>query len=205
MSASAGGSAARAEAKRASCAFRAEPRREPSRRSPTEARETRQSKVAHAARPPSPAPASSSSKTCRCPSIGGSGRRLRRSRAGWTVSVICPTNPTYPKLFEVIDDIAIYRHPLPPEGRGGARLLARIFGRALPRIPAPVQGAPRARLFGHPGLQSAGPHLPRRSAVQAHGQDVHLRPARRLRRNCSSSNSASKGPSPSRADVSSSG
>ena len=40
------------------------------------------------------------------------------SRAGWTVSVICPANPDFPKRFEVIDDIAIYRHPLPPEGRG---------------------------------------------------------------------------------------
>ncbi len=39
-------------------------------------------------------------------------------RAGWTVSVICPTNDHFPKLFEVIDDIAIYRHPLPAEGRG---------------------------------------------------------------------------------------
>jgi glycosyltransferase involved in cell wall biosynthesis len=40
------------------------------------------------------------------------------SRAGWTVSVICPANPDFPKRFEVIDDIAIYRHPLPPEGLG---------------------------------------------------------------------------------------
>jgi glycosyltransferase involved in cell wall biosynthesis len=40
------------------------------------------------------------------------------SRAGWTVSVICPANANFPKRFEVIDDIAIYRHPLPPEGRG---------------------------------------------------------------------------------------
>jgi glycosyltransferase involved in cell wall biosynthesis len=40
------------------------------------------------------------------------------SRAGWTVSVICPFNADFPKRFEVIDDIAIYRHPLPPEGRG---------------------------------------------------------------------------------------
>ena len=40
------------------------------------------------------------------------------SRAGWTVSVICPANPDFPKRFEVIDDIAIYRHPLPPEGQG---------------------------------------------------------------------------------------
>jgi glycosyltransferase involved in cell wall biosynthesis len=40
------------------------------------------------------------------------------TRAGWTVSVICPANASFPKRFEVIDDIAIYRHPLPPEGRG---------------------------------------------------------------------------------------
>ena len=40
------------------------------------------------------------------------------NRAGWTVSVICPANANFPKRFEVIDDIAIYRHPLPPEGRG---------------------------------------------------------------------------------------
>jgi glycosyltransferase involved in cell wall biosynthesis len=39
-------------------------------------------------------------------------------RDGWTVSVICPANTDFPKLFEVVDDIAIYRHPLPPEGRG---------------------------------------------------------------------------------------
>jgi glycosyltransferase involved in cell wall biosynthesis len=39
-------------------------------------------------------------------------------RAGWKVSVICPTNTDFPKAFEVIDDIAIYRHPLPAEGRG---------------------------------------------------------------------------------------
>jgi glycosyltransferase involved in cell wall biosynthesis len=32
--------------------------------------------------------------------------------------VICPASAAYPKRFEVIDDIAIYRHPLPPEGRG---------------------------------------------------------------------------------------
>jgi glycosyltransferase involved in cell wall biosynthesis len=32
--------------------------------------------------------------------------------------VICPSNVSFPAKFEVIDDIAIYRHPLPPEGRG---------------------------------------------------------------------------------------
>jgi glycosyltransferase involved in cell wall biosynthesis len=41
-------------------------------------------------------------------------------RDGWTVSVICPSNTDFPKKFEIVDDIAIYRHPLPPEGRGAA-------------------------------------------------------------------------------------
>jgi glycosyltransferase involved in cell wall biosynthesis len=40
------------------------------------------------------------------------------ARAGWRVSVICPSNESFPAKFEIIDDIAIYRHPLPPDGRG---------------------------------------------------------------------------------------
>jgi glycosyltransferase involved in cell wall biosynthesis len=40
------------------------------------------------------------------------------ARAGWKVSVICPSNESFPAKFEIIDDIAIYRHPLPPDGRG---------------------------------------------------------------------------------------
>ncbi|MGB7975686.1 MAG: glycosyltransferase family 4 protein [Roseiarcus sp.] len=51
-------------------------------------------------------------------------------RAGWIVSVICPTNADFPKAFEVIDDIAIYRHPLPPEGRGALAYL-REYSTAL--------------------------------------------------------------------------
>ncbi|MBV8593922.1 MAG: glycosyltransferase family 4 protein [Caulobacteraceae bacterium] len=39
-------------------------------------------------------------------------------RAGWVVSVICPCSPKYPALRETIDGIAVYRHPLPPEGHG---------------------------------------------------------------------------------------
>ncbi len=42
------------------------------------------------------------------------------TQAGWRVSVICPSNANHPAPYEVIDDIAIYRHPLPPEGRGTA-------------------------------------------------------------------------------------
>lgn len=38
--------------------------------------------------------------------------------AGWTVSVICPAMGAYPQGHEVIDDIHIWRHPLPPEGEG---------------------------------------------------------------------------------------
>src|SRR5277367_5385934 len=51
-------------------------------------------------------------------------------RAGWTVSVICPTNTDFSKLFEVIDDIAIYRHPLPAEERGALAYL-REYATAL--------------------------------------------------------------------------
>jgi glycosyltransferase involved in cell wall biosynthesis len=51
-------------------------------------------------------------------------------RAGWIVSVICPTNADFPKAFEVIDDIAIYRHPLPAEGRGALAYL-REYSTAL--------------------------------------------------------------------------
>ena len=40
--------------------------------------------------------------------------------AGHTVSVICPKSPNYPQAHEVIDGIAIYRHPLPVEARGAA-------------------------------------------------------------------------------------
>jgi glycosyltransferase involved in cell wall biosynthesis len=51
-------------------------------------------------------------------------------RAGWIVSVICPANADFPKAFEVIDDIAIYRHPLPVEGRGALAYL-REYSTAL--------------------------------------------------------------------------
>lgn len=38
--------------------------------------------------------------------------------AGWNVSVICPATEKYPALFEEIDGIAVYRHPLPLEAKG---------------------------------------------------------------------------------------
>ncbi len=38
--------------------------------------------------------------------------------AGWQVSVICPAIAGYPRGHSVIDGIAIWRHPLPAEGRG---------------------------------------------------------------------------------------
>jgi glycosyltransferase involved in cell wall biosynthesis len=40
--------------------------------------------------------------------------------AGHFVSVICPKSPNYPQSHEVIDGIAIYRHPMPVEARGAA-------------------------------------------------------------------------------------
>jgi hypothetical protein len=46
------------------------------------------------------------------------------------VSVICPTNADFPTRFEVIDDIAIYRHFLPLEGRGALAYL-REYSTAL--------------------------------------------------------------------------
>lgn len=43
---------------------------------------------------------------------------LALRQAGWTVSVICPTNERNPETYEELDGIAIYRHPLPLEARG---------------------------------------------------------------------------------------
>ena len=40
------------------------------------------------------------------------------TRAGWSVSVICPATADFPKEFEIIDGIAVYRHALPFEARG---------------------------------------------------------------------------------------
>jgi len=37
---------------------------------------------------------------------------------GAVVSIICPTGKGYEKRFEILDDIAIYRHPLPKEADG---------------------------------------------------------------------------------------
>jgi glycosyltransferase involved in cell wall biosynthesis len=39
-------------------------------------------------------------------------------RAGYVVSVISPVGKGYEKRYEVIDDIGVYRHPLPGEGSG---------------------------------------------------------------------------------------
>jgi glycosyltransferase involved in cell wall biosynthesis len=36
---------------------------------------------------------------------------------GWEVSVICPTSQQHPQPYEVLDEIVIYRHPLPMEAR----------------------------------------------------------------------------------------
>ena len=38
--------------------------------------------------------------------------------AGYRVSIICPTGKGHDTRHETIDDISIYRHPLPPEGNG---------------------------------------------------------------------------------------
>ena len=36
---------------------------------------------------------------------------------GWDVSVICPTSQQHPQRYEILDEIVIYRHPLPMEAR----------------------------------------------------------------------------------------
>lgn len=50
--------------------------------------------------------------------------------AGWQVSVICPLTERYPAKFEVIDNIAVYRHPLPLEASGTAGFIVE-YGAAL--------------------------------------------------------------------------
>ena len=52
------------------------------------------------------------------------------TRAGWLVSVICPSSASFPASFEIIDGVAIYRHSLPPEGRGALAYL-REYSAAL--------------------------------------------------------------------------
>ena len=39
-------------------------------------------------------------------------------RAGWNVSVVCPTGKGYEADFETQEGVRIYRHDLPPEGNG---------------------------------------------------------------------------------------
>ncbi len=40
------------------------------------------------------------------------------AKSGYVVSIICPKTKEYPKMYEVIEDIFIYRHPLPVEADG---------------------------------------------------------------------------------------
>jgi len=44
-------------------------------------------------------------------------------RAGYGVSVICPTGRGFEKRYEVIDGIHVYRHPLPPDSSGLAHFI----------------------------------------------------------------------------------
>jgi len=46
---------------------------------------------------------------------------------GYEVSVICPTGRGWDKLYEVIDDIHIYRYPAPAEAHSGAVAYAREY------------------------------------------------------------------------------
>ncbi|MEM6593454.1 MAG: glycosyltransferase family 4 protein [Pseudomonadota bacterium] len=51
--------------------------------------------------------------------------------AGYEVSVICPTGRNWDALYEEIDGIRIWRHPMPPEAHSGALAYAREYGAAL--------------------------------------------------------------------------
>jgi glycosyltransferase involved in cell wall biosynthesis len=55
---------------------------------------------------------------------------LALTRAGWTVSVICPATERYPLTYEELDGVAIYRHSLPLEARGKFAFLFE-YGAAL--------------------------------------------------------------------------
>ncbi|AJP74730.1 glycosyl transferase [Sphingomonas hengshuiensis] len=50
--------------------------------------------------------------------------------AGYEVSVICPTGMDYPKGYELVSGIHVYRHDLPAEGNGLAGYI-REYGAAL--------------------------------------------------------------------------
>ncbi|WP_210528792.1 glycosyltransferase family 4 protein [Rubellimicrobium arenae] len=51
--------------------------------------------------------------------------------AGYQVSVICPAMRNWTKSHEVIDDVHIYRYPLPLEAHEGAVAYAREYGAAV--------------------------------------------------------------------------
>lgn len=51
-------------------------------------------------------------------------------RAGYTVSVICPTGRGAEKRYEVLEGVHVYRHPLPVEGAGAAGYFLE-YGAAL--------------------------------------------------------------------------
>jgi len=52
------------------------------------------------------------------------------AQAGYEVSVISQTGPGAEALYEVLDGVHVYRHPMPPEGNGAAGYL-REYGAAL--------------------------------------------------------------------------
>jgi glycosyltransferase involved in cell wall biosynthesis len=52
------------------------------------------------------------------------------AQAGYEVSVISQTGPGADALYEVLDGVHVYRHPMPPEGNGAAGYL-REYGSAL--------------------------------------------------------------------------
>jgi hypothetical protein len=113
-------------------------------------------------------------------------------RAGWIVSVICPTNADFPKAFEVIDDIAIYRHPLPAEGRGALAYL-REYSTALFHEFRLLFKVHRDEAFrsSRPAIRPTSSFLPRCHSSSLASASSMI--STTSRQNCSSSNSVRRG------------
>ena len=90
--------------------------------------------------------------------------------AGWKVSVICPATEKYPLDYEMIDGIAIYRHPLPVEPLTDRDSPAEYGAALFHEARLLLKGLRREGFDLHPGLQSARPHLPGGRAVQIVGK-----------------------------------
>ena len=80
--------------------------------------------------------------------------------------VICPKGPGYQRSHEIIDGIAIYRHPLPVEARGAAAYFIEYPIASVLGVRAVAQSLAASRLRRDPCLQPPRPHFPDRAFLQ---------------------------------------